>query len=273
MDVESFCEISCLRESGDERYKAFRIEHAIADYLDLLDAFDIKGTFFVLCSSLDYTKEFLARAAERGHEIALHGLTHEIPALMDREDLRAQIAEGKTTLENEFGTEVVGYRAPCFALTDDAVEVLKELGFKYDSSYLDIKMSYCRGGASFGGYENVCGGILKKDGFYEIPPCKLKTFLGQISVSGGAYVRLAPKFYAKRCVEKYIDKSDYYVFYCHPADMFEGAPPKLRGISLKNKYFIKVGRKGFLARTESIIKSLISKGYGFSTMRDFVSSD
>ncbi len=273
MDVESFGEINCVRATGDRRYDAFRIEHAVNDYIDLLDKYGIKGTFFTVCSSLEYVKEYLTRAVKSGHEIALHGLTHEIPALTDREKLKTELVEGKAMLENELGTEVVGYRAPCFAVNDEVLDVLKELGFKYDSSSLDISISYYRGAATFDGYDAVCDGILKKDGFYEIPPCKTKTIFGQMSVSGGAYLRLAIYPFIKHYIEKYLKKSAYYVFYCHPADIFKEKPPKLYGISARDRFFIRAGRNGFLKRTEAIIKSLIKKGYTFSTMCDYVKSD
>ena len=270
MDVESFCDVSCLREKPRVEYERFRIEHAIGDYLDLLEKYHIKATFFVLCSSLAYQKEYLLRAVKAGHEIALHGLSHDIPAEMDLEELKGQIIEGKALLESELDTEVIGYRAPCFAVTDQVLDVIRGIGFEYDSSYLDIKMSYYRAAAQLNGFEKVCNGIFKKDGFYEIAPCKVKTAFGTMSVSGGGYVRLAPHSMVMKGVKKYLKASDYYMFYCHPADMFTGKPPKLKGISPFNRYFVKAGRKGFLRRTEDIIKVLLDRGYSFSTLRDFV---
>ena len=80
MDVESFRDISCLQKNPRAEYDAFRIEGAICDYLDLLDKYGIKATFFALCSSLEHTGEYLKRAVKEGHEIALHGLCHDIPA-------------------------------------------------------------------------------------------------------------------------------------------------------------------------------------------------
>ena len=273
MDVESFCEISCLREKPRTEYDEFRIEHAIDDYLDLLDRYNIKATLFVLCSSLEHTKEYLLRAVQRGHEIALHGLTHDIPAEMDRDTLKKQLCEGKALLEKEFNTQVIGYRAPCFALTNDVMDTICQLGFKYDSSYLDIKMSYYRAAAKLDGFTKVCDGILRKDNFYEITPCKVQTAFGQMSVSGGGYVRLAPYSMLRRGVKKFLKKSDYYMFYCHPSDVFTEKPPKLHGISHTNAYYIKAGRKKFLRRAEKIIKMLVDRGYTFSTMRDFVTSE
>ena len=270
MDVESFCEISCLKEKPRAEYDNFRIEYAVGEYLDLLEKYNIKATFFVLCSSLEYTRQYLQRAVRGGHEIALHGLTHDIPAQMDLGLFEKQIKDGKALLESELETEVIGYRAPCFAVTDENIAIIKKLGFKYDSSHLDLKMSYYRSAANFGSFERVCGGILRKDGFYEFPPCKVKTALGETSVSGGGYLRLAPYPTAKRGINKFLKTSDYYMFYCHPADIFTQKPPRLKGISAFDRYFIKAGRKKFLQRTEDIIKTLLGGGYAFSTMRDFV---
>ena len=273
MDVEAFSDISCLKEKPRAEYDSFRIEHAIDAYLDLLESYGIKATFFVLCSSLAHTREYLQRAVKGGHEIALHGFSHDIPAEIDREVLKQQIIEGRALLEREFNTSVVGYRAPCFAVTDDVIDVVRELGFQYDSSYLDTKMSYYRAAAKFDGFERVNSGIYKRDGFYEIPPCKVRTVCGTMSISGGGYLRLAPYPMVKGGLKKFLRSSDYYMFYCHPADIFTEKPPRLKGISAFNTYFVKVGRKRFLRRTENIIKMLKKRGYTFTTMRDFVTSE
>ena len=270
MDVESFCEISCLREKPRAEYDDFRIESVIDDYLDLLDKYNIKATFFALCSSLENTKKYLKRAAQNGHEIALHGLCHDIATQMDRDTLKQQLFEGKTMLEREFNTEVVGYRAPCFAVNDQVLDVIRELGFKYDSSFLDIKLSYRHAAAKLDGFEKVCDGILQSGNFYEIAPCKTKTVCGQINISGGGYLRLTPYSMISSGIKKFVKKSDYYMFYCHPADIFTQKPPKLKGIAPLNRYFIKTGRKKFLQRAENIIQMLVDNGYTFATMRDFV---
>lgn len=272
MDVESFSEISCLREKPRAEYDALRIEGAIGDYLDLLDKYNIKATFFVLCSSLEHTGEYLARAVKGGHEIALHGLSHDIPAKMDGEELKRQLAKGRAMLERQFATQVIGYRAPCFGVTDGVLDAVRELGFKYDSSCLDIRMSYYRAGASLKGFERVAGGVYRNGGFYELAPCKARTAFGTISVSGGGYIRLAPDSMVKRGVKNFLQSSDYYMFYCHPSDIFAGKLPKLKGISPLNAHFVKAGRKDFLTRTEYIIKTLKDNGFAFSTMRDFVLS-
>ena len=273
MDVESFNEISCLRKKPRAEYDGFRIEHAIGDYLDLLDKYNIKATFFVLCSSLEHTRKYLTRAVKEGHEIALHGLTHDIPAQMDSEELKKQLAEGKALLENELETKIIGYRAPCFAANDKVIDAIRELGFEYDSSHLDIKISYYRSAPKFDGFEKVCGDIARSGGFYEIPPCKVKSVCGPISISGGGYLRHAPYSMIRDGIVKFLKTSDYYTFYCHPSDIFAEKLPKLKGISPFDAYFIKAGRKNFLSRTEDIIKMLKDSGYSFSTMRNFVKSE
>ena len=41
--------------------------------------------------------------------------------------------------KNQPGVEAVGYRAPCFGVNDDIIDLLKDLGLKYDSSALNYK--------------------------------------------------------------------------------------------------------------------------------------
>lgn len=273
MDVESFGDISCLRGNPRAEYDEFRIEHVIDDYLELLDRYGVKATFFVLCSSLEYTKEYLLRAVKGGHEIALHGLTHDIPAQMDGEELKRHLIEGKALLEKEFGTEVIGYRAPCFAVTDGVIDIIRGLGFKYDSSRLDTKLSYYPTVTRFEGFEEVCGGIARRGDFFEISPCKVRTVCGTMPISGGGYLRIAPYSVVNRGIKKFLKTSDYYMFYCHPCDIFTGKTPRLKGVSPLKAYYVNAARKRFLRKTEEIIKMLKDGGYSFSTMRDFVNSE
>ena len=56
MDVESMYDAVCIKRYGIEYNSRYSCEEAINDYLNLLDEFNIKGTFFTLASSLDKAK-------------------------------------------------------------------------------------------------------------------------------------------------------------------------------------------------------------------------
>ena len=57
--------------------------------LDILDSHDIKGTFFVLGSSIDNvsgSKDILKRMASTGHYIGMHSMTHDYDHLYGEEN-------------------------------------------------------------------------------------------------------------------------------------------------------------------------------------------
>jgi peptidoglycan/xylan/chitin deacetylase (PgdA/CDA1 family) len=83
MDVESFYDIECFKGKKVEYKEEYSEEEAMKGYIDLLDKYNIKGTFFTLCSSLKLAKPYLKKAIENGHELALHGYDHESPLSMN----------------------------------------------------------------------------------------------------------------------------------------------------------------------------------------------
>jgi len=70
--------------------------HPMADaYLDVLDRFGVRATFFVVGRECAAYPEVLARIAARGHELAGHGYTHESFPTMTVAGLRDEL--GRTS--------------------------------------------------------------------------------------------------------------------------------------------------------------------------------
>ena len=62
-----------------------------------------------------------------------------------RDEFRQDIRKAKAILEDITGSEVIGYRAPSYSITNKsqwALEVLVEEGFKYDSSIFPIRHDF-----------------------------------------------------------------------------------------------------------------------------------
>ncbi len=73
---------------------------------------------------------------ERGYEVASHGYGHVLVHHQSPEEFRKDISRAKGILEDIIGDRVLGYRAPSFSITDWAVEIIKEVGYQYDSSLM-----------------------------------------------------------------------------------------------------------------------------------------
>ena len=109
--------------------------------LDLLDKIGVKATFFVVADVVEYYPGLVDKIAQRGHEIACHGLHHTCKInprtkeqLMTVGEFRKRTQRAKQILEHVTGQPVIGYRAPNAYIGGWMIDVLEELGFEYDSS-------------------------------------------------------------------------------------------------------------------------------------------
>jgi polysaccharide deacetylase family protein (PEP-CTERM system associated) len=108
----------------------------VAFIADLLEDHGCRGTFFVLGEVAEQRPELIADLASRGHEIASHGYSKAHPDLrtMDREAVSEEVVPAREILEDVTGQEIVGYRAPAFAMDEDVLSVVRDAGHEYDSS-------------------------------------------------------------------------------------------------------------------------------------------
>lgn len=270
MDVESFYDIEILKDKNIKYNEAYSFEEAMEGYIHLLDKYQIKGTFFTLVSSLNQAKPYLEMALKNGHEVALHGLNHVSPLMMNEKQFEENITEAKRILEAELHTDIIGYRAPCFGILDSYIEILKRNGFQYDSSSLNFHLAINSGKVDLNNYERLNSLCYKKDSFIEITPNRVRAYSGHLPVSGGGYIRLVPWFVIRYYIRKCIHKSNAYMFYVHPYEMSNKKVPKIKDLKFVEKLFLKIGRKSYLNKIEKIIKYLKKKGFEFKSLKEYV---
>lgn len=117
--------------------------------LALLDRERIPATFFVTGHTADTYPEIVRDIAEAGHEIGHHGYLHENPiALETRDREREVLLKGLDALDRAAGVRPVGYRSPSWDTSPYTVDLLREHGFRYDSSLMgdDFTPYWCRTG-------------------------------------------------------------------------------------------------------------------------------
>ena len=105
----------------------------------------VQGTFFVLGWIAERYPDLVRRIQKEGHEIACHGYAHRLVYTQSKDEFREDIKRAKSILEDITGSEVVGYRAPSYSITNKskwALEILVEEGFKYDSSIFPIRHDF-----------------------------------------------------------------------------------------------------------------------------------
>ena len=119
--------------------------------LELFRRFGIKTTWFIPGHSMETFPEQMEAVAKDGHEIGIHGYSHENPIEMTRqqeEDVLDKCIELATKLS---GKRPTGYVAPWWEFSPNTNELLLKKGFKYDHSLMhrDFEPHYVRVGDSW----------------------------------------------------------------------------------------------------------------------------
>lgn len=105
--------------------------------VELMDRHQIPATFFIPAVSLLLTPDMADRIKESGrHEFGVHGWIHETNATLPAEVERELLQRAVDTLTHLTGVRPVGYRAPSWNLSPNTLGIIRELGFRYESSLM-----------------------------------------------------------------------------------------------------------------------------------------
>ncbi|KAG2103058.1 carbohydrate esterase family 4 protein [Suillus discolor] len=115
--------------------------------LKLLDKYNIKATWFIPGHSLETFPKEMAAVRDAGHEIGLHGYSHENPDALTPEQQR-DILDYTYKLLTDFnhGVPPKGSVAPWWQTSKEGVALLLEKGIEYDHSNMsrDSQAHYLR---------------------------------------------------------------------------------------------------------------------------------
>ncbi|RJX40004.1 DUF3473 domain-containing protein [Paenibacillus pinisoli] len=207
---------------ADWKRYPFRLEKPTHLLLDMLDEKNAKGTFFVLGWIAEHKPGLVKEIHRRGHEIASHGYAHRLVYKQSRLEFKEDIRHSKTLLEQLTGSEVRGYRAPCFSMTEWGLELLEEEGFNYDSSLMPHSFAGDSGG--LGEYPNAGMSFPIKGKLIEYPLPVQRIGNLHIPWGGGGYYRLYPYELFRYGVKSWLKRHDYFLFYIHPYDLDKEQP-------------------------------------------------
>lgn len=266
MDVEEFSDTECVSNSGIK--VGVDMLDGLDEYVKLLEKHGIRATMFTVCHAAQIIKDKVSKYVSRGHSVALHGYTHTPPVLLDDVRFREETLRAKHMLENEFGTEVRGYRAPCFGLDNTKLNILRELGFKYDSSHLDFAAARHHTDIDMSDFKEILSGVFCRKGFYEFG-ITCRKFMGKsFPISGGGYVRMGNWNFMKAAIGQYLSENNYYVFYLHPFEMSKEKVPQIKNLKFYDKFYLNYGINTYKAKIETIILMLKAAGYEFVTFEE-----
>jgi peptidoglycan/xylan/chitin deacetylase (PgdA/CDA1 family) len=145
-DVET---TSILNHKLRDKTGEYVLNQGMPRLLDLYDRYGVKATFFYTGHIAQLFPDVVRMAHERGHEVGSHGLTHEVSQAFDvltPEQQLDHLRQSKQILEDIIGEEVISFRAPAARVDKGFPSIIKEAGFKVDSSVssqrLDMMFSF-----------------------------------------------------------------------------------------------------------------------------------
>lgn len=267
-DVEDWFQVENLRsvfppESWEKQ--TLHVEENIDLILNLLDKYNIKATFFVLGWIAQKKPKLIKRIHENGHEVASHGYGHLLNYNLSKDELIEDLKKSKEILENIIDDEVIGYRAPSFSISDELLEILFNLGFKYDSSY-NAFSSHDRYG-SISTTKDKNGPFKHDSGIIEIPLPLVNVFNMKVPISGGGYFRIYPLRIFDKLVNKYMKNNEEYVFYMHPWE-FDIKQPKIKNIPLNYRVRHYFGINKSYKKLDTLLSRY--KDYNFEKMKNII---
>lgn len=225
VDVEDWFQAENLRRTHPPRSwddRELRAEASTHRVLEVLDGSGVKGTFFILGWIARRIPRLVRTIADAGHEVASHGHGHIISFELSGPALRQDIESSRGLLEDLAGGPVIGYRAPCFSISDGLLEMLADAGYRYDSS-LNPFATHDRYGAISVPASHT-GSFIHSSGIVEFPMPMGKLFGVSLPISGGGYFRLYPYPLFRAMVKKHLDRTGLYVFYMHPWEVDHRQP-------------------------------------------------
>ena len=105
--------------------------------VDLVDRHQIPASFFIPAVSLVLRPDMVDVIQASGrHEFAVHGWIHELNSALDADTERDFVIRATDYLERATGRRPVGYRAPSWNFSESTLDIIKGLGFLYDSSLM-----------------------------------------------------------------------------------------------------------------------------------------
>lgn len=239
-----------------------RLEYSMNRVLDLFDAYNQKGTFFVLGYCAKKNPKIVKDIVGRGHELASHGYAHKIAYLQNEKQFYQDVLRAKKILEDITGELVEGYRAPNFSIRDQnlwAYDLLAKAGYRYDSSLYPVY--HDRYGNP---HRSVAPEQIETEhGPIQVMPLTLYSLsaLGKnvrVPIAGGAYWRLLPEKIISFLLRKNLEKTKLPVIcYFHPWEI-DGGQPYFASLPASKRFRHYMNLSGFEAKLSKIFSRFTS---------------
>lgn len=266
VDVEDYFHVTALSgviERSDWDSMEYRAEASTRRLLELFEASGVRATFFVLGWVARRSPKLVMEIHRAGHEVASHGMSHKLIYNQTPDEFFRETSDSKALLEDIIGEPVLGYRAATYSITKRsmwALDIIRELGFKYDSSIFPISHDlYGVPDAPLVPQEIVTP---KGERILEFPISTVPMLGVRLPIAGGGYFRLFPYWLTRMGLAKLNRRMlRPFVFYLHPWEVDPGQPVLAASWRSRFRHY------NNLKQTQPRLRRLLAD-FAFAPMRD-----
>jgi polysaccharide deacetylase family protein (PEP-CTERM system associated) len=239
-----------------------RVVLAARRVLKILSANDTRATFFVLGHVAERHPELIREIQRAGHEVGCHGYEHKFAYRQTPAEFESDVGRAARLLSSITGEPVLSYRAPYFSITRKslwALPVLRDLGFKYDSSVFPVhNHRYGIPGAPRLPFTT-------DEGIVEVPVSTFPLARVHLPFAGGVYFRFFSYGFVRGMCRRLNARGESVVFYLHPWEVDEEQPRIRLPPALKLRHY------WGLAHTAGKLDRLL-KEFRFGPVREVLAS-
>lgn len=271
MDLEDLDEFASIRNKG--RFVFPSVMDGFDAFLDLLDRYSIRATFFVLSSRIEQDEERISKLLEKGHEIALHGKDHVSMKEKSEEEAIRDMLEAKKAIEEKFSISLQGNRFPGWMLPQKAAHVLEEVGLCYDATFTPTSPHFPTSGTKEvpEGFHLNSWGVYSSAHQTEFPmPVGKALGFHQAMLGGGPLLRFPTTKQFHEFLSRALNQPSPFVFYCHPFEFSSTKIPLNTNLSPLERYYLTTGRKRYIKRVEELIQTLLRLNYVILPLKEIV---
>jgi peptidoglycan/xylan/chitin deacetylase (PgdA/CDA1 family) len=116
---------------------------ALRRVVNLLEKYDVPASFFIPALSLHLAPQMASEIKRLPrHEFAVHGWIHERNTRVPADKEREMVVNSIDKLTELTGEKPVGYRAPSWNFSSATPQIIKDMGFLYESSMMSDDRPY-----------------------------------------------------------------------------------------------------------------------------------
>jgi polysaccharide deacetylase family protein (PEP-CTERM system associated) len=244
--------------------------------LDIFGDTGTKGTFFILGEIAEAFPRLVRRIADEGHHLGVHGYHHVRVTRQTPAEFRKTIREAKDLIENVTGREADAYRAPFFSINEStlwALDILEDLGFRYDSSIFPIQSS--RYGIPTARRTPYRHRLRNGNTIWEVPMTTVEIAKRRVGACGGGHLRMYPLGFTQYAMRQLQQQGRGANVYLHPYEVetrprFQRLPglPLMQSLGLSfYNFHQRMGRKSVERKVRWLLEN-----HPFGTIEQLVAT-